>query len=101
MNKQDTREQTVQKKDPLPYPLPRVEYALGTAFHPVEPCPDFVSMLKNRFNDPESLRPFRKLGSRDILLVTVTLTSILILVITVIKLIVDLFLSYRKNSKFS
>ena len=48
MNKRVTLEKTVQRKDLLPYQLPRVEYALGSAFHPVEPRPDFVSKLKTR-----------------------------------------------------
>ena len=100
MNKRVTLEKIVQKKDLLPYQLPRVEYALGSAFHPVEPRPDFVSTLKSQFNDPESIRPFRKLSSGDVMLMVLTLISILILVITGIKLIVDLFSSHRKGSKF-
>jgi len=101
MNKRDTQERIDQKNDLLLYQLPRVEFVLGSAFHPVEPRPDFVSTLKTRFNDPESIRPFRKLNSRDIILVILMMTSSLILVITFLKLIVDLFSSDRKGSKFS
>ena len=101
MNNRDTQEQIVKKIDLLSYQLPRVEYALGSAFHPVEPRPDFVSKLKTRFNHPESIRPFRKLSSCDIMLVIFMLISTLILVITGVKLIVDFFLSYRNRSNLS
>jgi hypothetical protein len=82
-------------------PLLRAEEALGSVFCRVEPSPDFISTLQTRFDDPESIRPFRRLSPRDIILLVFTLISALMLGLTLIKLTIDLFSSFSKNLKSS
>ncbi len=90
-----------EQKAQLNNQLPKIENVLGVAFKPIALRSDFISSLKTRLNDPESVRRFRKLSNRDLFFIIITLTSILMLVLTTIKLLFDFFSGAHRRAETS